>query len=74
MMLLEHDRAGELLAVLRQLTNGFQPPEDSCASYQALYRSLEELEADTHLHVHKENNILFPSVLTLEATMAVSSS
>jgi regulator of cell morphogenesis and NO signaling len=74
MMLLEHDRAGELLAVLRQLTNGFQPPADACASYQALYRGLEELEADTHLHVHKENNILFPAVLTLEATLTVSQS
>jgi iron-sulfur cluster repair protein YtfE (RIC family) len=23
---------------------------------------LGELEADTHLHVHKENNVLFPMV------------
>jgi regulator of cell morphogenesis and NO signaling len=73
MMLLEHDRAGELLLELRDLTNGYQPPADGCASYQALYRGLEELEADTHLHVHKENNVLFPAVLALEAALAPAS-
>ena len=26
----------------------------------------EELEADTHLHIHKENNVLFPMVVALE--------
>ena len=70
MMLIEHDRAGELLATLRQLTDGYQPPADGCASYQALYRGLEQLEADTHLHVHKENNVLFPAVLALENRLA----
>ncbi len=66
MMRLEHDDAGDLLAHLRKVTNGYQPPADACASYQALYRGLAELEADTHLHVHKENNVLFPAVLALE--------
>ena len=28
---------------------------------------MEELEADTHLHIHKENNVLFPLVIRLEA-------
>ena len=70
MMLLEHDRAGELLAELRELTTGFEPPTDACASYQALYRGLAEVEADTHLHVHKENNVLFPAVLALEDALS----
>ena len=70
MMLLEHDRAGELLARLREITAGFEPPADACASYQALYRGLAEVEADTHLHVHKENNVLFPAVLTLEDALS----
>jgi regulator of cell morphogenesis and NO signaling len=69
-MLLEHDRAGELLATVRDLSADFQPPADACASYRALYRGLEELEADTHLHVHKENNVLFPAVLALEHELA----
>ncbi|HEY5888399.1 MAG TPA: iron-sulfur cluster repair di-iron protein [Acidimicrobiales bacterium] len=62
----EHDRAGELLARLRRLTDGYQVPADGCASYRALYDGLAELEADIHLHVHKENNLLFPAVVILE--------
>ena len=49
------------------LTDGYQPPADGCASYRALYAGLAELEADTHLHVHKENNLLFPAVVALES-------
>ena len=58
----EHDRAGALLDQLRRLTDGYLVPGDACASYQALYAALAELEADTHLHVHKENNVLFAAV------------
>jgi regulator of cell morphogenesis and NO signaling len=65
-MMREHDNAGELLTRLRRLTGDYQPPVDACASYDALYRGLEELEADTHLHIHKENNVLFPMVVALE--------
>ncbi len=64
-MFSDHDRAGELLEQLRGLTDGYRPPDDACASYRALYAALEGLEADTHLHVHKENNVLFPAVLEL---------
>jgi iron-sulfur cluster repair protein YtfE (RIC family) len=31
---------------------------------------LAELEADTHLHVHKENNHLFPAVISLEERLS----
>ena len=64
-MLSEHDRVGELLAQLRVATNGYVVPADGCASYEACYRSLENIEADTHLHVHKENNVLFPRALAI---------
>ncbi len=70
MMGIEHDRAGELLAELRAATGEYAVPADGCASYQALYATLAELEADTHLHVHKENNVLFPAVLAAEAALA----
>ena len=69
-MLAEHDRAGALLATLRRVTDGYQPPADGCASYRALYAGLAELEADLHLHVHKENNLLFPAVVILEQRWA----
>jgi regulator of cell morphogenesis and NO signaling len=41
-------------------------PEDACASYSLLYRLLDEFENDLHLHVHLENNILFPKALDIE--------
>lgn len=66
----EHDRAGELLARLRALTDGYLVPADGCASYQLLYSGLAELEADTHLHVHKENNLLFPAAVEAERRLA----
>ncbi len=66
MMEAEHDRAGAVLARLRSLTSGYTPPSDGCATYVALYAGLAELEADTHLHIHKENNVLFPAVVQEE--------
>lgn len=63
----EHDQVGEQLARLRTVTDGYALPGDACASYTALFAGLEQLETDTHLHVHKENNLLFPAVVVLEA-------
>ncbi len=71
-MLGEHDNVGELLALLRATTDQYRVPDDGCGSYQALYSGLAELEADTHLHVHKENNELFPMVLETERTMTAA--
>ena len=71
-MLTEHDRAGEVLARLRALTADYTTPADGCASYHALYEGLQELETDTHLHIHKENNVLFPAVIVLEQRLATS--
>ena len=68
-MLREHDQAGELLARLRRFTRGYEPPVGACASFSSLYEGLRELEADTHLHIHKENNVLFPLVTAMEADL-----
>jgi regulator of cell morphogenesis and NO signaling len=59
----EHDRAGELLAELRHSTDGYRLPEWGCATLRAFYGGLAQLEADMHVHVHLENNILFPRAL-----------
>jgi regulator of cell morphogenesis and NO signaling len=66
MMRLEHDQAGGLLVELRAVSDGYVVPEDGCASYRALYERLAALEADTHLHIHLENNVLFPVAAALE--------
>lgn len=66
MMMLEHDRAGELLKEIRALSSDYVPPSDGCLSYQALYTALAELEKDLHQHIHLENNILFPRAVEME--------
>ncbi len=66
MMLLEHDVVGDLLAELNRLTNGYHVPNDGCASYAACFDGLARLESDTHMHIHKENNLLFPMVVRME--------
>ena len=70
MMLREHDAVGDLLAEVHRLTNGFTVPHDGCASYVACFDGLARLESDTHLHIHKENNLLFPMVVRMERSMA----
>lgn len=67
-MLVEHETVGELLERLRATTHDYLTPTDGCASYRACFDGLAQLEADTHLHVHKENNRLFPLVAELEAS------
>lgn len=66
-MTAEHESVGELLESLRAVTGGYRVPDDGCASYRLLYGRLAHLEADTHLHVLKENSVLFPAARELEA-------
>ncbi len=56
----EHDHAGSILKELREITADFTPPADACGSYRLVYKRLEDLEGQTFMHVHLENNILFP--------------
>lgn len=59
----EHTALGSQLARLRELTGGYIAPEDGCASYRFLYERLAAMESDTHMHIHLENNVLFPAAL-----------
>ena len=67
----EHEDAGALLNDLRERTGGYTPPEGACATTRALYQGLEELERSMHVHVHLENNVLFPRALGREAGQAI---
>ncbi len=66
LMEMEHELVGKNLEEIRQLSNNYLLPEDACASYSLLYRMLDEFEDDLHLHIHLENNILFPKALEME--------
>lgn len=66
MMEHEHDSAGELLKEMSEATSGYRIPPEACNTFRVLYQSLKEFEEDLHLHIHLENNILFPAALELE--------
>lgn len=72
MMEFEHDHAGDALERIRVLTNDYASPDDACNTYRAMLTRLHDLEQDMHLHVHKENNILFPRATAGEASLAAS--
>lgn len=69
MMVQEHDSAEGLVAQLRQLTNGFQPPEWACPRNTAFHAGLATFESDLRQHVHLENDLLFPRAVELEAEL-----
>ena len=58
-----NERAGELLAERRSVTGGYAAPEWACQTFRSLYHGLAELESAMHVHVHLENNVLFPRAL-----------
>ncbi|MBI5856320.1 MAG: iron-sulfur cluster repair di-iron protein [Sphingobacteriales bacterium] len=68
MMEQEHDHAGGLLAEISRLTDNYTPPADACTTYKLSYASLKAFETDLHLHIHLENNVLFPKALELFET------
>ena len=59
----EHDHAGEILKEIRAVTSDYTLPLDACGTYRLVYARLEALEGLTFMHVHLENNILFPRYL-----------
>ena len=56
---LEHDSHAHGLATIRALTEDLTLPPEACATWTALYRGLETIEAELTQHIHLENNVLF---------------
>ena len=65
-LMIDHRDVGDALRRVRELTNHLKIPEYACASWRDLYRSLEQLEFDLYQHIHLENNVLFPRILTTD--------
>ena len=61
----------DLFKEINSVTGRYAMPADGCGSYRAMLDGLREMELDLHEHIHKENNILFPSALQLERAAAV---
>ncbi|MCO5261076.1 MAG: iron-sulfur cluster repair di-iron protein [Crocinitomicaceae bacterium] len=62
----DHNAEGERFRKISALTNGYTVPEDGCTTYRVTLSMLKEFEEDLHLHIHLENNILFPKSIELE--------
>ena len=69
-MMHDHDQEGERFRKISALSGQYTPPPDACNTYRVTYALLKEFEEDLHLHIHLENNILFPSAIALESALA----
>lgn len=65
-MMDDHAEEGERFRKIRELTNDYTTPADGCNTYKITLEMLKEFEEDLHLHIHLENNILFPKSLEIE--------
>lgn len=65
-MLNEHENEGQRFALIQEITNDFQFPFDACNTYKVAFHKLKEFQNDLHLHIHLENNILFPRAVRME--------
>jgi regulator of cell morphogenesis and NO signaling len=59
----EHEFAGGAMDKINVLSDNYGVPADGCNTYQVAYKLLEQFEDDLHIHVHLENNILYPKAL-----------
>jgi regulator of cell morphogenesis and NO signaling len=61
----EHEFAGDAMDRINKLSSGYLLPPDACNSYMVAFKLLEQFEDDLHIHVHLENNIVYPKALEL---------
>jgi len=66
MMMDDHAVEGDRFAKIAELSGQYTPPADGCTTYRVAFEMLKEFEKDLHLHIHLENNILFPKSIELE--------
>lgn len=70
LMMDDHEAEGERFVRISELSNDYTPPEDACNTYRVTLALLKEFEDDLHLHVHLENNILFPKAIEMEKELS----
>lgn len=70
MMMDEHAAEGDRFGRIEALSNHYTPPQDGCNTYRVTFDLLKEFEQDLHLHIHLENNILFPKAIALEKELS----
>lgn len=61
----EHEFAGGAMDTINVMSGNYRVPADGCNTFEVTYKLLEQFEDDLHIHVHLENNILYPKALEL---------
>ena len=69
-MMQEHTNEGDRFRKISALSNNYTPPQDACNTFAVTFALLKEFEQDLHLHIHLENNILFPKAIELEKELS----
>ena len=65
-MIVEHETEGAHFDQISKESNEFDVPGWGCNTYAVAMKLLQEFQEDLHLHIHLENNILFPKAAELE--------
>lgn len=63
----ENREAAAAMRNMRELTNGYKAPADSCPTYAICMAELARFECILLRQVHLENDVLFPKAVELEA-------
>jgi regulator of cell morphogenesis and NO signaling len=69
-MIYEHNVEGERFKEISKLSNNYSIPKDGCNTYRVAYSLLKEFDEDLHIHIHLENNMLFPKSIELEKKLS----
>jgi regulator of cell morphogenesis and NO signaling len=56
----EHEDEARHLQTIEHVTRGLTLPEGACRSWTALYTGLRKFTDDLVVHMHLENEVLFP--------------
>lgn len=62
----DHEVVSALFREIDTLSGNYTLPADSCNSYALFFSKLREFYDDLVLHIHLENNILFPKAVKME--------
>lgn len=65
-MIHEHDTQYQLLVEIREILNNYNLSESNTNDFKQIVSLMNSLDIDLGLHLHLENNILFPKAVDLE--------
>lgn len=68
-MMQEHEDEGVRFRKISVLTNSYKVPKYACNSYRLVLEELKNFEENLHIHIHSENNILFPKTIKIEDSL-----